>query len=1659
MKENTDTHNATEIKIDQKNDDMNLVLKGNVEIPDKKDEESSQRSNKPLNRNDNINFQPINSEEIAVNENKKKDEINKGEFVENNVFMRNVIDNALFSQLSEINVKLLDFSENVSNRIYGIGEKIIPKIDFIEFTLLNQNVSISELKKYGFGLYVFFLYLRCLLITFGVMFIFALHYMYRIFFKFYREYEDEYSVFFDFNILSLVSGVQLIKFRKYYTEVYGKEAFLENYEYFDVIYKEYLFTGTLVFIVAFLINFGFLLYLLKVYKIYRIENPEIKNYTLIISGKDLAQESDQIDINDENININNKKAAMKNNLLKKLNLNEDNVDINFTFKLFKYYEKMEEMISLRHDKYRVEYKINKKKCCCYGCCCFCGCCFCCCCNLDKLKVKEKQIKSQLEDLEKELEKIKENEIYNPLYIITFKNKEDYDRVYSEYPHSYIKNSLKSCCKKRNSFYANKAPSPEDIMWNNLEFDKEYKYFKNKFKNLGISLIYVAVSFVIQLIGEFFDSIFDNIKYLFIVNIIVSYLLDLLNSLFTSKINYLLANNSNSWSRSDIKFYSILFRSIFKLINQGIFPLVTYYCFENPNKDDYSKLVSKMFVIIEMDGFGYPMVDWLYNVVLTKGKDMYESTKTIMSQENVENELSENMYNQYGLSKLELEQTFQKKEMDLEQNYSDTLSTYWITMFYASIYPVGIIQSFLNLLFRYIIEKNFLLNVYKRPDYINPQFGFLCFNCFNIGFFLFLCGDIIFFRNADNKKYYDVAYIIIMILILLLPFYLLAKLIMCITNYCCLKQKESERLDDINEKIKSDYRLFNPCYQKEKIEEIFTGFKNKDILTESQYKELIDKLERLNYYDLYKLQESLKAPKIMKFEERKLTSTFIYDNPSYIVTNQDKEKLYYFLMQLNFISYLEEGNVLKPKKKRFEYIYGLENTIKSPSLLCLSMQENLSNSDSGFFTTFNKKDELIMAYVDNQRNVKIFDVFHKRVLNDVKDLKHKDIIVCVDYFSCVDDNDNVVSRYLVTISLDNTMIISNLTINEKNSNKIIENIGDTFTQKKADEKNKNHTFCLSTARHDKRIWIITSYYYDTYFKIFNNDGVLLHKVINNENIISLEGLYFTEENTYICVRTDSNINLFINQYFIKQMPDIPQASHINFKIIRPFDWFAEKIYIIIVAINYDLTFYNVKMIDIFPIFPLFTRIFNFFVQVTFGSSLNDDVHVPMNTDMQIQISKNNPDVLKNFYINYEIVNENQRIEAINFFNSDNVDKFNIGNILFWDGQYIIIGTPYNYLDIIDYKNQTKIGRINNIESAKSLDSGKATTDESIISYNISKRIEDPEYGSCFIMRDNKGKIQYIRPTKVKDRLNYRLIKSDEYFNDMDDNIKLNHIAFSTKFYFFYCLISYLIPLICAIAGHNAKRDADETSKLKSVSEIVTAFPFYVVYGIIAFWFKGCVYDITAETHTKRTCTKMTLFACLACKVVGNSLFNYGLCKVNKTGIIFIIMLYALYIVHGITNFIIYSCQIKFLLKIYWLGFLFYQISRLCILIFFILTIIFNMNHYEAYIYIAILCVVSAYMYLANYFNALMKDIAYTSYFQAVFNYPCEWMNLFCCWCTQPKDLIKDIDEKCCVCDSFFLQLFEWLIMIILVMVMLMIYFYLYILCACFSGKNEDKKSND
>lgn len=123
-----------------------------------------------------------------------------------------------------------------------------------------------------------------------------------------------------------------------YIETFGKFKFLEKYKDFDVFYKEYFYTGFIILIIIFFIDLIFLVYLLMDYQIFKIYNPQIKDYSLIISGEGLR------DINNDN----NNQDKIKKEILKKLDLIDDQVDnINSTLKLFDYYVKMEKLISLK----------------------------------------------------------------------------------------------------------------------------------------------------------------------------------------------------------------------------------------------------------------------------------------------------------------------------------------------------------------------------------------------------------------------------------------------------------------------------------------------------------------------------------------------------------------------------------------------------------------------------------------------------------------------------------------------------------------------------------------------------------------------------------------------------------------------------------------------------------------------------------------------------------------------------------------------------------------------------------------------------------------------------------------------------------------------------------------------------------------------------------------------------------------------------------------------------------------------------------------------------------------------------------------------------------------------------------------------------------------
>ena len=258
-----------------------------------------------------------------TNNNKKKSSLipvktlKVDNFAENNISIRDIMENALFSRLSEIKVFLLYLGENLRLDLYKKEDKILPRIDYIEFNLLNQKVSISEFRKYGFGIYVFFYYLRSLLVNFGLLFIFALTYMITIFTKYnYYENSDKKndSSFFDYNILHVISGVQIIRYRVYNGSVI---------EPFDVFYKEYKFTGAFLLSVAFIVNFCFLLYIFRNYGIYKKDN-KIKYDTLILScnyeNEDEQKEKNEDEKNEKNEGGEGTKTKAKLKFMKKMKM-------------------------------------------------------------------------------------------------------------------------------------------------------------------------------------------------------------------------------------------------------------------------------------------------------------------------------------------------------------------------------------------------------------------------------------------------------------------------------------------------------------------------------------------------------------------------------------------------------------------------------------------------------------------------------------------------------------------------------------------------------------------------------------------------------------------------------------------------------------------------------------------------------------------------------------------------------------------------------------------------------------------------------------------------------------------------------------------------------------------------------------------------------------------------------------------------------------------------------------------------------------------------------------------------------------------------------------------------------------------------------------------
>ena len=375
-----------------------------------------------------------------------------------------------------------------------------------------------------------------------------------------------------------------------------------------------------------------------------------------------------------------------------------------------------------------------------------------------------------------------------------------------------------------------------------------------------------------------------------------------------------------------------------------------------------------------------------------------------------------------------------------------------------------------------------------------------------------------------------------------------------------------------------------------------------------------------------------------------------------------------------------------------------------------------------------------------------------------------------------------------------------------------------------------TFSLSCINHEcenkisdktiEGIYIIISNIHESNFKIFTSiDSIKINneeiKISHGENIISLEGMFHTLQNTFIAVRAETNITLYLNEFKIYKFEYFSQNFYLNFKMcnfIDENDNNKEFEYILISKINKDFSDYSIDVYEIGSMLPKSFHMKKILNGFNFGKVENKEAKIKYNEKVKlnppVKINDTRDDIInkginnilqekKVFSYSYpfmfndeetnlivneknsEIDNKNNSDESILINNEKNdknkekndknkekndknkeknenkekndkfsffwakkedeekekelvkkiyvnnsFDKFFLGKMILWDRNYLLFATPFNQIDIINYKKNLKIGFIKNSTKENNYKNFYQIS-------NISNKILNRYYGESFV----------------------------------------------------------------------------------------------------------------------------------------------------------------------------------------------------------------------------------------------------------------------------------------------------------------------------------------
>ena len=953
----------------------------------------------------------------------------------------------------------------------------------IKYYNYSYNEKVDNLEDLGYGVKSYFLFHIYILINLLIMSIFAIIYMFIIFFKSYKNlrseceqflnyrnldidelysyvniysicnnyFEEETFSFKNMNIFSILSGKIYLDYISYNIEI-------NNLSDTNIYHKSKSETNNLAilinclhflpFFILLFVNIFFIKKSLDNYIYYKVRHRSqtdfaclIENipYEMIKPNENEEKEFDNLSNEKEKEKKRkeiylNKKEELKKFLNEKKDANINKIkEVIPLYCISNLYEKITDLIEnltiISDNKGKLYYKESL----------CCSLCDSCCCKKNK---KILNLQSEIKDgVIKECEELNLKRKFNNIAFVIFEREYDRDIFYNKYYHSNFMKKI--CCNANNgpieSIITKKAPEPEDIIWKNLEIVLHFKIFLFLL-SLLLSIIILAISFILQ---YFTTKGLDKIEkkgfwISLLCNIIVTIIIDQCND-YNNKIQHQFIEKYERYSTLSKFNFIINIRSIiFNFLNSALIPYFIngfIYGFKN-----YDALLSQIFTIFEWEGIGNPIYDWITSLFIKARKYNKTNLKIAKLIERQKNEKIVNFPKSLG--RKELEKIYIREEFNLNELYCNLITNIWMSAFYFTIYPLGVPQTFINLIFVYFGEKINLTRIYQRPKYYDPKFYFMIINLFKITFLIYGVGNFIFLYDCEVRKN-DKYYILILFFVLcLIPYENLFK--KCFLKSAKEKHTKNNLIETLNydeakEYFRSDYESYCPITSKEGLKNNMQIFKK--YLNEPEISKIDEYINHINIIDSFINNEFLAYPLRLYFIEgedlkddldSKEDDNFLNnieertDEREIDKKNYIKKRIYTFLFKFNLIPYKDLEN-----KESDEYYLNERILTNVDTFTVFELTPNKYTAMVNFVTNKQFLQKTYIIACASGLNIEFFKInlkkFWKKILN-----AHTNKIRHLEHFSS-----NFID-YIISTSSDNTIKVFDIT----NCKKILtlENIG-------------------------------------------------------------------------------------------------------------------------------------------------------------------------------------------------------------------------------------------------------------------------------------------------------------------------------------------------------------------------------------------------------------------------------------------------------------------------------------------------------------------------------------------------------------------------------------------------------------------------------------------